>query len=873
MARPSAKPAGATVTFLDLSGNPLLDAAGNPYPPVPLIPDGTFSAESLPVGIDFIIAVDLDGDGEADLTHIVSIPKDEEGDTGSAEDVDVNPLTTMAVAKLTTVLEDKGVSGDDLDFSPAAVIDQMTTAFETLFEAVGIQSTITADQIMSKTVDAMAEAFDELVPDTVKTTMDIVTSKVDAAEAETPEELVLAVIPALLRAGIAIADEPGGVVLDSVADLPNVEVVTWEDLFGGHEGPPGPGDPASKSAPARTLPEEGNRIFRSTVIEVDRNFAALEEDGKPPMQLIIRKHALERMAGLAAQEKTLSIEDLHRLVTDVSVGIGMRLTYWVPTPPPDPGKPFDHTPPPMMFQSADQRGVPIDTMQLDQQIFDIMGQPTFDPSQLASQAAAVREILKDALAGTQAPSIEQLFGGILSDDPVTFDDLSARIRDARSHLPWNSSGDASLFLLADRDQFRDDDARPVTVNVAFDEAGQLARVIYDPKGEGEYYVRMFGDPEYGFTAELVVVATGRMVHDEMGWPVWGDPSDAGVFAPVAHPVTGKEVSFLDAFSETGEFWPIEPALRLPNVWFNPELPPDPETNPPDITMHVLVDQPGPDGQPVTVSLRQDGAVVRDASGAYALDMFWEDPPVDGWMAWLVDARTGQRLWRDDAKPSQEEVRVRLQDIIDLDVAPQQFRHIYDIEVPNPMYDPERDPWYDDINGNGTCDPDEPTFSWREELWQAGDWRSTNVERYYRRADNNGFVRERDVNWESPTPKTWTGVALVPRDYRRRDNAFTFGRPNSATNLLSAFLSQDFFDGTHKLNGETRVGVFGALAVINLVFDARLYNLEAYVVDYGPEGARPAKLQTVEAMPWTPPIDDPVILLIEGFESLAAAPSQ
>ena len=68
-----------------------------------------------------------------------------------------------------------------------------------------------------------------------------------------------------------------------------------------------------------------------------------------------------------------------------------------------------------------------------------------------------------------------------------------------------------------------------------------------------------------------------------------------------------------------------------------------------------------------------------------------------------------------------------------------------------------------------------------------------------------------------------------------------------------------------------MGAFGAMALLNLVFDARLYNLDAYVADYDFDGVRPARLQVVEAWPWNPPIDDPVALIIEGFEDLAVAP--
>jgi len=858
--------ANAAVTFTDLDDNPLVDADGNPHPPVPLNSDGTFTAQGLPVGMDFVVNVDLDGDGEADLFHVVNIPKDETGPGGHVDDVNVNPLTTMAVAKLKAVLREKGVRPAELTFSPSAVINQLIRAFSSLFELMGIDSTITADQIMARTIDALAEAFDELVPDAVKTTMDIAVGRLDVEEAESPEELVLKIIPILLRAGFLVADEPGGVRLDPIADLPDIEVITWDELWG--PPPQGPPPPSGQTAPS-----EDNRIFRSTVVEVDRNFAMMQDEfGPRDPGLIIRKHALERIAGLAFEGKTLSLGDLYTLATSLDIGMGMRLTYPVPMPPPQPGQEPDPGPPPMMFQSADRHGVEVDMQALDDQIRQIWDQGFFTEEQRKAREAAIRGVIKDALAGTVPPPINDLFGGILSDDEfVTFDKLAHRIRNARAHVPFNWSGPAQLFVLADRDRWRHNNAHPVTVDIMLDADGQLARVTYNPNGDSKYYLRVWGDPEWGYTAEVVVAATGRTLFAKHGGPVQADPFDESIFQPVRDPITGETVSFAEAFSETGENWPIEPALVVTNPWMDPTKEPDPAGNPPTITIPVLVTEPGPNGEVVTVRVDPDGTVVRDTSGDYALQMFWEGPPVEDWMANLVHTRTGQMLLEDPNDPGSPAVRVRMNEIVDLEVTPHVFTWFYDIEVPNPMYNPEGDPWYDDINDNDRWDPGEPTFDHKEELWQAGDWRSTNVTLYYRRADNDQPVDERDINWDAPTPQTWTGVALVPRNFKRRPNAFAFGRPNSALSLLTAFLDPDFFDGTHKLNAQTRVDILGALAMLNLVFDARLYNLEAYIVDYGPEGPLPAKLQIVEAHPWVPPIDDPIMMVISGFEQLASSP--
>ncbi|MCH7872572.1 MAG: hypothetical protein IID33_12815 [Planctomycetes bacterium] len=808
---------------------------------------------------------DYDGDGEPDLKHIVGIPQDEDGSGGSVAGVDVNPLTTMAVAKLLSIIAEKGVSGADLDFSPAAVIAQLIDAFSSLFALMGIDSTITLDQILSQTLDALAAAFDNLVPDSVKTSMDMATSSIDLSGAASAEELVLAIIPALLNAGMAVADEPGGVELDSLADLPNIKVVTWDELFA---PPPGGFEESGISTVAIALPPEDNRIFVSSVVEVDRNFAMQQDrikDHGPGF--IIHKHSLERMAGLEFAGKTLSLGDIHILATDLAAGMGMRLGYNVPMPPPDPNQPFEEMPFYMTFQTADQRGVQVDVGALEQQINQVFESGGFlTEAQEDAQEAAVRAAILEALGGTVAPSLHKLFGGIVSsEENITIDRLSNRIRNSRSHIPFNWSGPAQLYVLSDRDRWRHDGAQAVTVNIAFDSNGDLSNVTYVADGTGTYYMNIWGDPEFGFTVEFMAAATGRSLFHKDGFPFWADPSDTSVFAAVQHPISGATVSFLDAFSETGENWPIEPVLEVSNPWFDPTRAPDPELNPQTITIGVLVDQPGPVGQMVLFSVAGDNTITADEAGHYALELFWEN---DAWFGIPIDTRTGQHARVDPADENSLDLEVPMDQVSGL-LGPEVFTYFYDIEVPNPMHDPRGDPWFDDINGNDRWDADEPTFDWREELWQAGDWRSTNVERYYRRADNNLAVRERDVNWDSSTPRTWTGVALIPRDFKRRLNAFTFGRPNSAINLLTAFLGHDFFDGTHKLDANTRVGAFGAMALLNLVFDARLYNLEAYVVDYGFDGASPATLQVVEAWPWNPPLDDPIILVIEGFEILAS----
>jgi hypothetical protein len=127
----------------------------------------------------------------------------------------------------------------------------------------------------------------------------------------------------------------------------------------------------------------------------------------------------------------------------------------------------------------------------------------------------------------------------------------------------------------------------------------------------------------------------------------------------------------------------------------------------------------------------------------------------------------------------------------------------------------------------------------------------------------------DVAFESETPLTRDGVALIPRNYLARLNAFRFGRPNTAMNLLTAFLPPEFFDGTHGFTTETELDIFGAVAVINLMMD-QVLNVEAQV-DIDGFGPLPAQRMRMDAHLFVPPIGDPFVLLIRGFELRSTSP--
>ena len=221
----------------------------------------------------------------------------------------------------------------------------------------------------------------------------------------------------------------------------------------------------------------------------------------------------------------------------------------------------------------------------------------------------------------------------------------------------------------------------------------------------------------------------------------------------------------------------------------------------------------------------------------------------------------------------EPILVAAADVVGLDLHSQTLTRVFGTEVPNERYEPSADPFFDDINDNGVEDLDEPTSPFRPTLFDPADWRSTDIRLYYRRADNGHSVCFAEIRFEAETPETIDGVELVRRNFRPRLNAFRFGRPNTAVNLLTAFLPPDFFDGTHDLNRDTAVDIFSAIAIINLVMD-QVFNVEADV-DVDGFGPLPRARLLVDARPFVVPLGDPFVLLIKGFHdrSIVVTPEQ
>ncbi|MBU0640949.1 MAG: hypothetical protein KKB50_18965 [Planctomycetes bacterium] len=845
----SAYTSSAMAYLTDTDGSPLLDATGNEYPPFPVDPTGSFELVGLPVGVDIVVHIDMDGDGEPDLATIVNIPKDSAANAGALADVTIDPLSTLVHAKLKRMLQEQGVTGEKLKLSLSGLIERIRDAYENLLDDAGIENDIALDAILGLSPEEMAALFEQLVPSGAQRGMRMAESNIALAVAEDVEAVVKAVAKTMVEGGFVICDDPGGIDLSFLGEPAHVRACTFAQfhaMFGmgsgesggaGGEPPTGPQDPDALEP----------ILYINTLAEADRNFAMAEEkEQMAQTKPMFGEFVLVRIAEVYLAGETLSLADLYGLMVDAETGLGLRLTYskW--------GGP--NQPPLDVFETPDGTGVEKNTRALFQQI-DQLGMATPDPESWERHKAQMREIIGAFLAGTAAPTFERLFAGILTERVPGAEEYARHIRSRRAHLPFSRSGPSQWYVVADADPWQNDEARAITVDVETDQQGKVTRVIYNPAGTGKFYVGFGPWTELGMETELIRRSNGRFLHDHNGEPQFLEMASSDIFQNV------NAQTFFEAFSDSGQHWPGAPALRIPNHGFDPNLPPDPETNPPDWEAFVLTTEHGPSGEVVRVNY-SNGVATYDEAGQYYL-LFDERTDTDGLFALITSE--GEML---EETPGDWETRVLIgaSAVQGITLAPEQFTNIFGIDVPNPGYDPAGAPYYDDINENGQPDTGEPSFAERHMLSDPNDWRSTWVEKYYRVQGTDAFPEPQEIDWEAETPALMDGTPLVPRNIRPRLNAFLFGRPNSAINLLMAFGSPEFFNGTQAMNAQTRINPLMAVALIDLVCE-RIQNVAA-TVDWDGPGGMPAHEELVPAWFFMAPIGDPLTMIIDRFDELA-----
>lgn len=1023
------------VRFKDIDGNDLMDPNGQPIGEVPVGSDGTFEADSLPVGTDFTVCGDIGKNGECDVESCVQIPSDDGGMVGQLEGVEVDPLTTVILAKFRELLREKGLNARNLPVSPATVVARIVAAYVHLFEESGIDQELTLADIASLTPDELSELFDTFVPEGARTGMRVVEGNLDLALAADVNEIAIAAAEVFLRAGFPIADQPQGLDLSSLANLDGVEAVSLGELFDmgdPFEEPFREADPELEDFEAAEF-GDGVTVYFVANAEPDRNSLSGddefndEDDIEAPDLPVLHDYLLLAMARLQLDNRRITINDLYDLLTSIDSGLGARLTYFI-FDPNFPGPPLN------VFETANGKGKAINIERIFFEFAD-QGLGELKPDDFERRENQLRRLLRERLADTIPPTFDRLFGNVVDNRIEGIGELSERIRNARAHLPFSRSGESSFFVVADGDPFavQDNLAGPrqfptntsgivsaVTVNINFTPDGRVETVEYDPSGNGAFFLGFTPRTDERGIVEFIVRETGRFLHSPRG-PVRRDMRNGGIFLPI----NGQP--FIDFVSENGTFYPGTHVSVIRNE-FIPEpfemLPPDPffddqfdDFDPPidesfdeprdpfmepgdefieeEITdiSDDMREEPAPqgipdagphqqlfvlaftpNGEPVRVDFdRASGQAIVNRNGRYLLTFLHDshetglfglfnektgreaslNDPVDFFMApperpdrfedffnnfdqedfeefdrfdefvdeFLMDIppdeffppRDGEfppdeefppfeedfpppddgmdfndmpeQAPGDDMTPSDDMqveetddtappaqvdddfagdiILVSVQDIIGLNIRRDRFNRVFGTEVPNEQYDPAGDPYYDDINGNQMQDEGEPTAPFRPTLFDPNDWRSTDIRLYYRRADNNQAVLFENVDFESTTPRTLDGVALVERKYLPRRNAFKFGRPNTAVNLLTAFVPPQFFNGTQGFTENTNLDIFSAIAMINLVMD-QVFNVDA-VIDIDGLGPLPEQRMLIDAHLFVVPVGDPFVLLMKGFE--------
>lgn len=1018
-----------TVTFKDMEGNELLDENGNPIEPVTVEEDGSFEADGLPVGTDFTVCGDIDGDGACDIESCVQIPDDGSNGSGQLDNVRADPLTTLVLAKLREILAEQGIDPRDLPFSPAVVVARVVDAYTNLFDEAGIDDTLLLEEIAGLDREALAELFDGALPALARTGVEIVEGHVRAAGADDAETLAAAVAEVFLRAGFPVADMPGGADLSALANLTDVDVTTRAELYGEPTPfedvaqlpddlpadlldrlPPEFLDQLNLGFPDGVPPElleqlppeflerfpdgipdnlfvaqvnenlEGPpvepTIYISTIVEPNRNFVFVdsegEESGVPPLP-VISDHILVRMAGLQLEGRDISINDLYDLLTSIDAGLGARLVFHAQDP-------NFFGPPLTVFETADGKGKAINVDQFLRRIFE-SGLHDVNGDDFVQREQQLRSLIRELLGDTLAPQFERLFDGILSNRLAAAAELAHRIREARAHLPFNPTGPSAFFVLADGDPFRSTEpVAPVTVDADIDPDGIVTAVRYVASGDGTFYLGFGPRTNENGMVELIRRDSGHRIQGARG-PVRVSIYDEDLFGAV------NGAPFAELVSESGSFYPGANVSVFRSDFVPEPAPVGPAPasfEGPNQQIFVLASDVGERGQPIRVDYDPATGTTTYNPGGRHLLMFLPDSQDTGTFA-LFNEQTGRPAGAEDpanffqAPPERPEgfedffnevddlndfgnfndpndfiddvldpflgggdlppppdgdlpppdgtvppppdgnnppptdpaippaqveevpgdstttpddgtlppfdgaeppppapggdfisaglILIQADQIVGLTIQPQIFTNVFGTDAPNARYNPDGDPYYDDINDNGVQDGGEPTAGHRPTLFNPGDWRSTDLRLYYRRADNNAGVTFEEINFESPTPATSDAVTLVPRNFKPRLNAFRFGRPNTAINLLTAFVPPDFFDGTNDLTRDSRVDIFTAIAMVNFVMD-QVFNIEAEV---DPDGLGPLErhVALINADLFVVPIGDPFVMLAEGFRTRSA----
>lgn len=636
-----------TLRFYDLGGNPLLDENGNAIPDAQLAADGSFTVTGLPVGVDFTICCDIESDGTCDLNSCTNIPSTDGTGTGEATDVNIDPLTTLILAKLQEFMNTKDIDPADLPISPVALVTRVEEAYEHLYEETGIEDEVVLEDIDGLNAQEQAELFDDEIPSGAQAGMLVVDGNLDLVKAVDVNEAALGAAKVFLLAGFPIADAPDGLDLTPLASIEGVEAKTMSQL----RPPPAEGGQNTEPAPAQAQPQFDPTVYVYELAEPDRNQPDDEnaEGDQGPHLPVIHDFLLLRMAQFQLDHRQITLDALHDLAVSIADGMGVRLQYHVQTP-------GFQGPPLAVFQTADGKGTAIDLQPFFQQMMSL-GLGGASPEEIQQKQAELRALLEDLLSETTEPSFEALTGGFVMNPVPSAAGLAEYVRGARAHLPFSRTGPATFYVIADADSFQSDAANPVTVDAEVSPTGEVLSVTYNSEGTGKFYLNFTEGTQGEGIVSLMVRELGRPLHGRRG-PIRLNMHDDDLFAPV----NGEP--FIEFVSDTGNFLPgIN--LSVTSVDFVPQAPPPGSAGPAPIgggtpiataedlptngqthQIFVLATQPGPGAQPVHVNYDfGTGVATYSEGGTYVLQFIPETQDTGVFM--LVNEQTGRPASSED----------------------------------------------------------------------------------------------------------------------------------------------------------------------------------------------------------------------------------
>jgi hypothetical protein len=812
-----------SVRVMDLSGKELARTSTSA--------DGKFTVKGLPTGVPLQIEVKA---GAVPLVTFCEVPVDQ----GDIQDVGLDPLATVIAHRIHKIHTDRRAKlGKLKSLNAPVLLLQVRRALEGLRAELGFElSVVLAD--LKDAIEANAATFDRLVPEALRAAGgDSIAIAESSADLEAGGEAGLLVaiarrlfhthMPLLIAMQAGVTDER---VMQWVTSLPPEARLDGARL----DGAPWPG--------------AGPCFVRNPYREPDRNFDEEQPMGSRPTMVdgpFFTDGHLSLMADAMRKGKRYTLPELHRIFFRpagagfLMVGFGM----------------FGPRPFPYVWTG------------------DRQAQVVAPPAQGPPDWRA---------AGAVEPPFDHTFRMFVGRVP-NLAELAHKFFERRIHIDGNPTGPPHEYVAARDNLFwssHGQTANPIRVNVRLERGptGQLAAAEVAEAGDGAFLLGFTGasdGPEGAF--RFLDARTTRMLRLPDGRPL------LGVRSAVANVALGRlDIgAILDRYTVTEAC-----VIQGPPVEINGRL-------------FALVHDRRIDGRPVQVqgpALQADGTwsvtprfSLPGAAGAgggatfylgFTDTTFPFQPDRSEVMA--VDVQSGEAI-RDRSGAPLRILLARVEQEVALTLH-ETFSRIPGCAVPNPRYDPERDPYFDDLDANDRPGAGEPTFPFRpfappevEARFDipAGQAGYLNREVAYHvdpaiyslpdgqpfslHAPPPGFTFDR-------SPKD-NGLRL--RRFRPRPNGHLYARPHLLFARLLAAFPPSFFDGDHGITTETGFDILQCLALTAIRMETP-EGVEDVRLDLDPGAGEVAKRMPFLEFRFTPGAEDPRVVMermMAGFGSV------